>query len=190
MKIMVGLGNPGRRYLHTRHNIGFMVLDRLADDVKARFKSQRLFEYAQFNLEGESYVLIKPTTYMNKSGEAIQAFLAAHSECSAADLLVVSDDVNLPLGAKRLRAQGSSGGHRGLESVIEHLGTQAFARLRLGVGLAGDGQVLEEHVLDSFTKAEEVHCRTLVEAAKDICLDWAKEGIEAAMNRHNGPSAS
>ena len=158
MRLVVGLGNPGERYAPTRHNVAWRVLDRLegrwdgpARTVAGAYVARRV------RIRGDVVELMRPTTFMNLSGEALARWRdESAQEFEAGQLLVVTDDIYLPLGALRLRAGGSSGGHRGLESIEEVLGSREFARLRLGVGEAANAPGLREHVLEAFTPDEEI----------------------------------
>ncbi|MFO7957363.1 MAG: aminoacyl-tRNA hydrolase [Candidatus Brocadiia bacterium] len=183
MKIIAGLGNPGSRYSGTRHNAGWMGLERLQRKCDAR--SER-FRGKGSLARGEDLLLFKPLGYMNRSGPPI-ARLLDREGASPADLLVLVDDVNLPLGTLRLRAGGSSGGHNGLASVRQALGTQEFARLRMGVGPCPPGVNLVDFVLSPFHKSEWETVRQMAEKAADAALCWADEGVEPTMNRFNGP---
>jgi PTH1 family peptidyl-tRNA hydrolase len=183
-RLIVGLGNPGAQYLFTRHNAGFLVLDAWADEENALFREER----AQFSLaatlsSGER--LIKPTTYMNDSGRAIAAWLA-WLKLEPADLLVVVDDVALPLGQIRLRTDGSSGGHNGLKSIETHLGTDQYARLRCGVDAVPPGRSLESWVLSRFQPEEEEVLLGMIRSARRAIECCQHEGIAVAMNRFNG----
>ena len=172
---MVGLGNPGADYEGTRHNVGFAVARRLCDRIGAKpLGTTRT--YASWS--SENLVVLTPLTYMNRSGEALAEFGVAPE-----DVLVVVDDVYLPLGALRLRARGGNGGHNGMASIEAGLGTDAYARLRIGVG-RGDRE-LRDHVLSGFAPEEEETLRDALDAACDASLLWAREGVIAAMNRFN-----
>lgn len=187
MKIVVGLGNPGREYAATRHNLGFMVVDAFARRIGAasarpRFRS----EIAEGHHAGEKVVLVKPQTYMNLSGHAVREIVGWY-RADLADLLVVMDELDLPFGGLRLRAEGSAGGHNGLSHVIEQLGTKRIARLRLGIG-RGPG-VATAQVLSRFSKEEEAALPAVIDAAVECCNLWATEGVLAAMNRCNRKEA-
>jgi PTH1 family peptidyl-tRNA hydrolase len=184
--VVVGLGNPGERYAATRHNVAWRVLDELAARWRAAPGPSVPGVYAveQGRLGERSVALLLPQTYMNLSGEALGRWV--HDAGAPVEaLLVVSDDVYLPLGTLRLRARGSSGGHRGLESIEAHLGHREFARLRVGVGAAESSSELKEHVLEAFGPDEEPRVREAVERAADAVECWATQGIEQAMNRFN-----
>ncbi len=184
MRLVLGLGNPGARYAATRHNVGWWVLDRLAERWAARpADTHPTYRTRTASPGGRPVTLLTPLTYMNASGEALDAWRAAHGEPE--DLLVVSDDVYLPVGSVRLRTGGSSGGHRGLESLERAVGHPRFARLRLGVGAAASGAGLREHVLDGFTPEETPVIDEAVRHAADAVECWVTDGILAAMNRFN-----
>lgn len=183
VKIIVGLGNPGKEYAATRHNIGFMVVDRLirelhVTETRKRFRS----EIAEAFVGGEKLVFLKPQTYMNLSGIAARE-AAQWYKASLEDILVVVDDIELPFGASRLRAGGSSGGHNGLKSIAAELGSDQYPRLRLGVG-RGRGDARQQ-VLSRFSKDEEQELPAIVGAGAECVLLWRAEGATAAMNRCN-----
>ncbi|GMV99042.1 MAG: peptidyl-tRNA hydrolase [Candidatus Hydrogenedentota bacterium] len=187
MKLLVGLGNPGPQYRNTRHNVGFRVVDRLADRLGAGFdreKHQAL--WASARVDGEEIVLVKPMTYMNRSGIAVAAAARNRVQDFAADFLVIVDDVNLPLGRLRFRAEGAAGGHNGLKSVAEQLGTTAYARLRLGVDAKRPGNDLADHVLSSFMPEEAPEVDRMVAWAVEGVLTFVRRGIAQAMNEFNG----
>ncbi len=183
-KIVVGLGNPGSRYEKTRHNIGWLVLDRLADRVGAagRTRSRDAAATVRGRLGADEVILVKPMTYMNLSGIAVRKVLA-RERVPLEDLLVVVDDMDLPFGRLRLREQGSAGGHNGLRSIIGEMGTESFARLRVGIGKPRVGAV--EHVLGDFEHAEQRHLEAILDAAADAVEQWAREGAHRAANRWN-----
>ena len=187
MKLIIGLGNPDKSYEKTRHNVGFMVLEELVRTHGSKFKSEHdLFWSASFEVGDQEVVLVKPKTYMNQSGEAVLACLKRFNEVTPRDLLVVVDDVNLPIGKLRLRAKGSAGGHHGLESIIGSIGTKEFPRLRIGVGREGlSGTDLTDYVLGKFDSSEEKAVRNTLVLAGDACLEWVAEGPQAAMSRFN-----
>ena len=183
MKIVVGLGNPGREYASTRHNLGFLVVDELARRAGAAGSRKRFrSEISEGFLDGEKLVLVKPQTYMNLSGHAVREVVNWYHTAHEA-VLVVLDDLDLPFGAVRLRADGSAGGHNGLTSVLEQLGSRAVPRQRVGIG-RGPG-VATTQVLSRFSASEERALPEVVAAAADCAALWAKEGIIAAMNRCN-----
>ena len=184
MKFIIGIGNPDRRYDGTRHNIGFAVLDCLASTKKARFKRQR-FEatIASIDIGGERLLLIKPLTYVNKSGRIVAPLITTYGSFEN-NLLVVCDDIDLPLGILRIRKKGSSGGHNGLKSIIDALGTSEFDRLRIGIGRR-TGVDAADYVLDNFTKQEQKIIQPAINNVCEAIEVWATVGIEQAMNRFN-----
>lgn len=184
MKLVVGLGNPGTPYAGTRHNVGFDLVDRLASAHGIALRTRRAnARVGRGTIAGADVLLAKPLTFMNLSGSAVSA-LARQEEIAPADILVVTDDIHLPVGRLRLRARGSSGGQNGVKSVIESLGTDAFPRLRIGVGAPPPGLQID-WVLSRFSKPD----RTVVDGALIDAMGavevWLAEGIEAAMNRFN-----
>ncbi|HQL93450.1 MAG TPA: aminoacyl-tRNA hydrolase [Candidatus Hydrogenedentes bacterium] len=184
-RLVVGLGNPGAQYRDTRHNLGFRVADRVAAGCCASFDREKHEGlWAEGAHAGHRVYLLKPLTFMNLSGNSV-ARAARSRGVAAADILVVADDVNLPLGAVRLRGGGGAGGHNGLKSVIERLGTNEFHRVRLGVGGGAAGGELSGHVLGAFRPDERAAVDAMVEDAAAAVLLWVEMGIEAAMNRHN-----
>jgi PTH1 family peptidyl-tRNA hydrolase len=184
MLAVLGLGNPGEEYAATRHNVGFRVLDLVARRCGTEFSRRRFNSLMAEtdDAEGGRLLLCKPQTYMNCSGQAAGQ-LAAFYKLPPRSLLVVCDDFNLELGRLRARTGGSSGGHNGLESVIQCLGTGDFPRLRLGIGAAPGGTV--DYVLGRFERGEEAAVEQMVGRAADAVRTWATDGIEACMNRHN-----
>jgi PTH1 family peptidyl-tRNA hydrolase len=185
MKLVVGLGNPGRRYQRTRHNVGYEVLSRLAarhslGPPKARFQGDAV----EAELAGQKALLLCPTTFMNLSGFSVREAKAFY-KLPDEDLLVVCDDLNLPVGKLRMRTGGTSGGQKGLEDIIQKLGTDQFARLRVGIGAAPPQWDWADYVLSEFTADE----RPIIEQALDLAADavelWAAEGAECCMNRYN-----
>ncbi len=183
--LIVGLGNPGRTYQGTRHNIGFEVADLLAERHRAGFTSGRGdYVTATVLMEGERVVLAKPTTFMNLSGHAVRDLVTFY-KADLERLLVLVDDVNLPLGKIRVRPEGSEGGHRGLESIIYQLGRDDFARLRLGVGRARMPVDLRGFVLDRFDEDEIEIIREAVRTAADAAESFVRDGVSETMNRYN-----
>ena len=184
MALVLGLANPGTRYARTRHNAGGRVVEALVARWKAR-PAESAAEYRAWEAApgGRAAALVIPRTYMNESGRALAAWRERHP-LDLAELLVVVDDVYLPVGMVRMRKDGSSGGHRGLESLEQALGTRGFARLRVGVG-APPGEALGDHVLDEFGEEEEAAAEAGVLTAADAVECWIGEGLIAAMNRFN-----
>jgi peptidyl-tRNA hydrolase, PTH1 family len=186
--LIVGLGNPGREYAQTRHNSGFMALDRFAERCGVGWKSEARFQarLARAEFKGIPLVLCEPQTYMNQSGIAVQA-TAAFFRVAVEQVIVVVDDADLAMGGIRLRAGGSSGGHHGLESIEQHLGTREFARLRIGIGRRAEGQrEITEYVLGRFEKAELPLMEAVLERACEQLECWLTAGLAKAMNNFNG----
>jgi PTH1 family peptidyl-tRNA hydrolase len=188
MKIVVGLGNPGREYERTRHNVGWMVLDRLAERAgwvgHARARDAAASVHGRY--KGLDLMLVKPTTYMNLSGVAVRKVLA-RQRAPLEDVLVVVDDFDLPLGKIRIRAEGSAGTHNGLKSIVAELGNQKFARLRVGIGEPSRAAI--DHVLSRFSNEEKRALAVVLDAAGDAVEDWAREGAARAANKWNAWSA-
>ena len=185
MKAIVGLGNPGSQYKGTRHNVGFDVIDEIARRQSVGFESAPAEALiAKWRRPEEAVLLVKPLTFMNLSGQAIGE-LARYFKIEVTDLIVVVDEVHLPLGKLRARKRGSAGGHNGLKSVIAHLGDE-FARLRLGVGRGADQRNMADHVLSRFEKDEMAEVERMTARAADAAEMFITSGIEAVMNAFNG----
>lgn len=190
MKLIAGLGNPDEKYENTRHNVGFMVADKLAETIGAKFnQSMKRAKIASVFYKGEKIIIIKPQTYMNLSGESV-APIADYFRIPKEDILIVVDDVNLSLGKLRMRKSGSAGGHNGLKSVILNLATEEFPRLRIGVGapaadINGEKDMIN-HVLGRFSRDEEKAVEEMTEKGAAAALAFCTEGIDAAMNSFNG----
>ncbi len=180
----MGLGNPGIQYARSRHNVGFMVLDRLADRHHLSFTRRRFDAFlAEGQIDGERVLLAKPQTFMNLSGKAIGK-LASFYHIPSHDIIVCYDDLDLPLGRMRLRARGSAGGHHGVESTISSLGHEDFARLRIGIGRPDSREDIS-HVLGRFDEQEERVMDETIGAACEALEMWVREGIEKTMNEFN-----
>ncbi|HYB95903.1 MAG TPA: aminoacyl-tRNA hydrolase [Vicinamibacterales bacterium] len=186
MKLVVGLGNPGPEYRDTRHNAGFMVVDALADRWRLTDQWREKFDALQIKtVKGDQPVIVaKPLTYMNLSGRAVSG-LAGFYKIDPADVFVIVDEAALPLGRLRARRDGSAGGHNGLKSIIEHLGTQAFPRMRVGVGRGANGRGLADHVLGRFEPSERDTVSAAVLRAADATEMFLSDGIERVMNAFN-----
>lgn len=184
MKLVVGLGNPGDRYAETRHNIGWMVLDRIAERAgrSGRGRQRDAAESVELRHRGLELVLAKPLTFMNESGVAVRRLLA-RERIPIGDLLVVADDFALPFGKLRFREAGTHGGHNGLRSIIDELASERFSRLRVGIGEPGRGAI--DHVLSGFAAEERARLPILLDAAADAVEAWAREGTSRAANRFN-----
>ena len=187
MKLIVGLGNPGREYRDTRHNVGFLVVDELArrHQLTLAMAPSQVPETFVAKRYGPGPLLVaKPLTFMNRSGDAVGA-LVRYFDIALADLLVVVDEAALPFGRLRARARGSAGGHKGLKSIIERLGTTEFARLRLGVGRGDPQRDLADHVLATFEPGERAELDAFITLAADAAETFAVEGIDKVMNLYN-----
>ncbi len=191
VRVVAGLGNPGRRYVSTPHNAGFMVVDALAaaEGVKLRRSLRTHSRAAGVRLGGKNVLLAEPQTYMNRSGVALKALLQKKG-LPALALLVVVDDVNLDIGRLRIRAGGSSGGHRGLESVIRELGAREFVRLRIGVGGGDVRGDITDYVLKPFTGRKKEWIDKVTGLAAEAVRHIIDSGVESAMNKYNGAMAS
>ena len=188
-RFVIGLGNPGVEYEHTPHNLGFRIVDGLASKWKMRFRAGPGSFWWTAASSNKNTVLVKPTTFMNRSGEAVLD-IVERSNASLENLLVVCDDLQLPFGKIRLRRRGGEGGHKGLESIIYHLGTEDFARLRIGIGGGDDPEQWVEQVLSPFAEDQEPDVAKIVRTASRVVECWIRDGIEVAMNRFNAPSPS
>ena len=188
MKLIVGLGNPGAQYKGTRHNVGFAVLDELARRASLSFESAPsealMARWRRGAGTADDVLLVKPLTFMNLSGQAVGE-LTRYYKVDIADLLIVVDEAQLPLGKLRARSRGSAGGHNGLKSVIAHLGDE-FARLRIGVGRGDDRRNLADHVLTRFDKDEAAEVDRMLARAADAAETFIISGIAAVMNQFNG----
>ncbi|MFN8630672.1 MAG: aminoacyl-tRNA hydrolase [Chloroflexota bacterium] len=184
MKLVIGLGNPGAQYAETRHNIGWMVLDRMADRAgrAGRGRQRDASEVLELRWKGTELILAKPLTYMNDSGIAVRK-LMARNHIPMVDMLVIADDFALPFGKLRFREAGSHGGHNGLRSIIDELGSEKFSRLRLGIGEPGRGAI--DHVLSRFASDERACMPVLLDAGAEAVEAWAREGTSKAANRFN-----
>ncbi len=182
--MIVGLGNPSEKYKSTRHNIGYMVVDQIANKYNCVFKRRFKFTIANFKFHQNNIFLMKPTTYMNLSGLAVKKGIKKHN-IALPNLLVISDDLNLSLGRIRLRVKGSSGGQKGLKSIIENIDTETFPRLR--VGIAGEKNItgVVEYVLSPFANEELNDAELAVNSAVESVLHYIDYGIASAMNKFN-----
>ena len=190
-RIVIGLGNPGREYAATRHNVGHWCIDRLAElHSIGRFRRSRLAEVAEATIGGRRVVLAKPRTYVNESGRAVASLMSKY-RAAPGDLLVVYDEMDLPVGGIRLRARGGSGGHNGMKSIIDAVGTQEFPRLRIGVGRPRHSGDEIGHVLGSMPRQERAKVDDAVSRAAEAVEAVLQDGVEDAMNRFNvNPSQS
>ncbi|WP_110114676.1 aminoacyl-tRNA hydrolase [Bacillus sp. CGMCC 1.16541] len=185
MKVIVGLGNPGRDYDRTRHNIGFMIIDELAEHLmipldKTKFNGL----YGMGTVKGEKVILLKPLTYMNLSGESLKP-LMEYYDVSSKDILVIYDDLDLPLGKIRLRTKGSAGGHNGIKSLVQHLKTQEFNRIRFGIDRPTNGMKISDYVLGKFTNEEMAEMKEAIDKSINASEDWIHTPFLEVMNRYN-----
>jgi len=186
--LVVGLGNIGPEYAHTRHNMGFMVLDAWAQASNVIFESKRYGDLAVVSIKGRDFYLLKPSTYMNLSGKAVRYWLSK-LPITEERLMVVCDDINLPFGTLRMRKKGSDGGHNGLKNIIELIETQDFARLRLGVGHEFNEGEQIDFVLGELSAEQEEAMKEISKKAIQGITDWAFIGIDRAMNTVNTKSS-
>ncbi len=187
LHLMVGLGNPGGEYARTRHNAGFLLVEKLAERWQARWTLEKKFHarLARTECGGRKLLLCEPQTFMNASGEAVAA-VAEYFHIPAERLLVTVDDADLPLGEVRLRPKGGSGGHHGLESIEQHLAAAEFARQRIGIGRRDGQREITGHVLGQFGADETALLEKVLQRAADQAESWLIGGIEKAMNQFNG----
>ena len=189
MRIIVGLGNPGSQYANTPHSVGFEAVDAIAAEIGAAWEEKRQFKclWSRGTFAGTPVILCKPQTFMNLSGESV-APLVKYSNATAADLLVIQDDIDLPVGRMRVRKNGSCGGHNGIRNIIERLGTQDFTRLKLGVGKDRDDVIA--HVLGKFDPASRKVMDLVVAEAVKAAASILRDGPDRAMNAYNGFDAA
>ncbi|AZQ49327.1 aminoacyl-tRNA hydrolase [Bacillus albus] len=185
MKLIVGLGNPGREYELTRHNIGFMAIDELAKRWNISLNEQKFKGvFGAGFVNGEKVILLKPLTYMNLSGESIRP-LMDYYKIDVEDFVVLYDDLDIPVGKLRLRMKGSAGGHNGVKSTISHLGTQEFQRIRMGIDRPKNGMKVVDYVLGRFTSEEIPEVNHSIEKAADACEEWLNKPFLQIMNTFN-----
>lgn len=185
MKIIVGLGNPTKEYEGTRHNVGFAAVDKIALECLIPMKTKKHKAICGMGMMGsEKVILVKPQTYMNLSGESVGA-VASYYQVDPADIIILFDDISLPVGQIRIRKKGSAGGHNGMKSIISHLGTNEFPRLKIGVGEKRPGQDLADHVLSRFPKKDLEAVEDSIDRTCDAVFAILKNGIEDAMNQYN-----
>ncbi len=183
MWIIAGLGNPGRKYARTRHNLGFMVVDEIAERHGIELKERNSYLIGKGSIGETAVVLVEPLTFMNRSGLAVKDVMRRHNAQSET-LVIIHDDIDMQTGRVKIRNKGSSGGHRGIESVIESVGTTEFIRVKIGVG-RGEGVAAEDYVLGKFRKDEVPLIREAVEEAADAVAVILKDGVGKAMNKFN-----
>lgn len=186
MKLIVGLGNPGKEYKLTRHNMGFMVVEQLAklNNLKFKFRNRFKAYTAEGLIEGERIYLAMPQTFMNLSGHSVRS-VANWLKIELSEMLVVIDDIAFPFGTTKIKARGSDAGHNGLRSAIDCLGTSEFSRIRIGILGRKIVRDRSQYVLSRFTKTEQKALPGIVSRATEVCECWIKQGINVAMNRFN-----
>lgn len=185
MKLIVGLGNPGKQYEKTRHNVGFDVIDELSDQLNIALDQLKFKGLFGSGFVGtEKVLLLKPLTYMNLSGESIRAVMD-YFEIDTDDLLVIYDDLDIPVGKMRLRQKGSAGGHNGIKSTIAHLGTQEFNRIRIGVDRPQNGMSVSNYVLSKFTLEEQPIIQETIKRSASACQSWFSQPFLQVMNEFN-----
>ncbi|MBE3040664.1 MAG: aminoacyl-tRNA hydrolase [Chloroflexi bacterium] len=184
--LIVGLGNPGREYRETRHNVGFMLLDRLTIKLNARFtRLQSKALVASANYQERKIILAKPQTFMNLSGQSVQGLMHFY-KLPLENLLIAHDDLDLPVGTIRIRPDGGSAGQKGMTSILERFGTDEFPRLRLGIGRPPGQMQAPDYVLQDFSNADLTFISETLNRAVEAALTWVTEGLDAAMNKYNG----
>ncbi|MGG0719531.1 aminoacyl-tRNA hydrolase [Robertmurraya massiliosenegalensis] len=185
MKLIVGLGNPGKQYEKTRHNIGFEVIDELSERLQIPLnQSKHKGLYGIGNVRGEKVILLKPLTYMNLSGESVRP-LMDYYQIELEDVIVIYDDLDLPVGRIRLRQKGSAGGHNGIKSMIAHMGTQEFNRIRVGINRPTNGQPIVDYVLGRFTKEEREQLELVIKKCSEACEAIFEKPFLQVMNDFN-----
>lgn len=183
MWLVAGLGNPGAGYSKTRHNIGFLVIDRIADEYRFELKQKENYIIGKGSIEGNNVILIEPLTFMNRSGLAVRDVIKRNG-IETSELIVIHDDIDMDTGKLKIRKDGSSGGHKGIDSIIQDLGTRVFIRVKIGVG-RGEGVPVEDYVLGKFKKAELPLVNEAVSRAAEAVKSILKTGVEKAMNSFN-----
>lgn len=183
MWIVSGLGNPGPRYARTRHNAGFMVVDTLAGRFRAELRERQAYSIWKGSIEGIDIILLEPLTFMNRSGLVVSEVMRKYNT-QPEHLIVVHDDIDLETGRLKVREKGSSGGHKGIESIIESIGTRDFIRVKIGIGRE-EGTPVEDYVLSRFRKDETLLIKEAVGRASDAVCEILKNGVEKAMNKFN-----
>ncbi|WP_099975235.1 aminoacyl-tRNA hydrolase [Lactobacillus terrae] len=185
MKFVVGLGNPGKKYDRTKHNMGFMAIDQLMEDYgETRTKTDFQAEFVKFKVNGETVFFVKPLTFMNESGRAVR-MLMGYFQVEASEIMVIQDDMDIPIGKIRIRQKGSAGGHNGIKSIISSLGTQDFARVKVGIQHP-QRQSVVNWVLTPFSKDEEPVALSGIDNAVNAVKDWIDgESVDQLMNKYN-----
>lgn len=185
MKLIIGLGNPGKQYESTRHNVGFMAIDKLSDRLGIPLDHTKFNGlYGIGHISGEKVILLKPLTYMNLSGECIRP-LMDYYEINDDEINVIYDDLDIPVGKIRLRTKGSAGGHNGIKSMIHHLGTQQFNRVRIGIDRPRNGMTVTDYVLGRFTEEEQPSIEDAIKQSLAACEKWLTTNFNQVMNEFN-----
>ena len=187
-KLIVGLGNPGDKYFETKHNVGFMLVDKMCKELNLKFTADKIFqaEIASTFLNGEKVYFVKPTTFMNESGKAVHALLTYYG-LDIDDLLVIYDDLDMEVGKIRLRTKGSAGGHNGIKSIIKHIGTQEFKRVKIGIGRPKNNMSVIHHVLGKFDEDDYISIlNTLEKVDSAVNYYLQTENFEKTMQQYNG----
>ena len=183
--LIVGLGNIGLEYDNTRHNIGFQILDHLAEKNKVLWETKKLASLSIIKKKGKKFIFIKPTTFMNRSGKAVR-YWALQEKVNIENILIVTDDLHLPFGTLRLKGKGSPAGHNGLKDVESELNTPNYARLRFGIGQEKKPFDQVKFVLDNWNTNEQKHIKDRIELCNEIIINFVLEGLNSTMNRFNG----
>lgn len=183
--LIVGLGNIGLEYDDTRHNIGFQILDHLAEKNKVLWETKKLASLSIIKKKGKKFIFIKPTTFMNRSGKAVR-YWALQEKVNIENILIVTDDLHLPFGTLRLKGKGSPAGHNGLKDVESELNTPNYARLRFGIGQEKKPFDQVKFVLDNWNTSEQKHIKERIELCNEIIINFVLEGLNSTMNRFNG----
>ncbi len=186
LKVIIGLGNPGKQYEDTRHNVGFLAIDTLSKELQIPLTTMKFRGIiGEGNVQGEKVLLVKPQTYMNLSGETVGQIVSFY-KLTAQDIVVIYDDLDLPVGKLRLREKGSAGGHNGIKSIIAHLGTQDFSRIKIGIDRPEPGKSVSDYVLHSFPKSDWPHIQDAIQSAAKASEDWIKgDSFLTVMNHYN-----
>jgi len=185
MKCIIGLGNPGKKYTHTRHNIGFMVMDELSRRHGIHFNKEKFkCHYQNTFFQQEKVLFVKPQTFMNLSGEGVKPLLDYY-KVKLEDVLIIYDDLDLPIGKIRLRKKGGHGGHNGLRSLIDHFGTREFKRMRIGIGRPTDHTPIIQYVLQPFHKSDQEDVANVIDLSANACEEWIKTTFNDVMNKYN-----
>jgi PTH1 family peptidyl-tRNA hydrolase len=185
MKLLIGLGNPGREYAQTRHNVGFIAIDELAHRHQITLDKEKFKGiFGTGTINGEKVVLLKPLTYMNLSGESVRPIMDYYN-IDIEEIVVIYDDLDLPVGKIRLRTKGSAGGHNGMKSIIQHLGTQEFKRVRIGIDRPKNGMKVPDYVLGRFSTDEVASVVDSIKITADACEKWMSHSFVDVMNEFN-----